>query len=68
MIVFYEAPTIVNQGSAAGRTLGGGPATSLEPVMQFRNIAVDTASANESADGKVTGSSSSKSLNSRSNE
>jgi hypothetical protein len=68
MKLTYAVPAIADQGCVVTRTLGTPTGVSLEPVATFRNIAVDTASANESADGKVTGSQSSKSLNSRSNE
>jgi hypothetical protein len=64
----HTVPTITDEGSVVAHTLCGPTGVSLEPISGFRNVLVDTATANESADGKVTGAQSSRSLNSRSNE
>jgi len=48
MKLTYAVPAIADQGCVVTRTLGTPTGVSLEPVATFRNIAVDTASANES--------------------
>jgi len=68
MKMAYAVPTVADLGNVIARTLGTVNEVSLEPSQNFRPIATDTASANESADGLVVGTNSSKSLLSRSNE
>lgn len=63
----YDPPVIYYQGSAVMRTCGA-DSNSLEPVALYRPVSSDTASAEESADGMLTGAESSNNVNSRSNE